>query len=189
MEGYLGEIRLFAGGFAPKDWAYCEGTILPISTNQALFAIVGDSYGGNGQTNFALPDLLGRTAIGAGQSPGTSNYALGQKTGESVVTLDVTQIASHTHGSTSNLAGSYKLLCNTSEASTDDPDGAYLAIPDSGMPYSASSDGIMAQVPVNVTSDTITCLDTGGGLPHNNMQPYLATNYIICIKGLFPARN
>ncbi|MEZ5017080.1 MAG: tail fiber protein [Flavipsychrobacter sp.] len=189
MEGYLGEIRLFGGSFAPKNWAYCNGAIIPITGNEALYAILGMQFGGNGQTNFGLPDLLSRTAIGAGQSPGTSLYPVGNKTGTTTVTLDVTQIPPHVHMVTSNLTGNFKLQCNADSASTDDPDSAYPAIADSGTPYSPTIDAAMAQMPITVTKETVTCNDTGGGQAHNNMQPYLVTSYIICIKGDFPARN
>lgn len=191
MEGYIGEIRLFAGNFVPENWAYCNGDILEIMGNEALYAITGSVYGGDGQSNFALPDLRGRSAVGAGKSNHylTSEYKLGERKGTPTVALDISLLPSHTHPVKNNLAGNFSLLCNASEASTDDPTGVYLALADSGTPYSPNHDGVMGETSVNISSSTFTCDDTGGEQSHNNMQPYLATNYIICMQGDFPPRK
>src|SRR5687768_993649 len=103
MEGFIGEIRLFAPNFAPRDWALCNGQLLPINQNQALFSILGTTYGGDGRTTFALPDLRGRSAIGAGSGPGLSSYTLGQQTGSPTTLLSANQLPSHTHAISGNI--------------------------------------------------------------------------------------
>jgi microcystin-dependent protein len=171
---YLGEIRMFAGNFNPRGWALCSGQLLSIQQNTALFAILGTTFGGNGQTNFALPDLQGRAPIGFGNGLGLSPYALGQEGGSEGVTLNSSQIPAHTHtGSTpsNSAAGNTSTpAANTVLAASTTRDRLYsTAAADTNLPWNTS--------PV------------GGNQPHENRQPYLAVTFIIALQGIFPSRN
>ncbi len=168
MEAYLGQIIIFAGNFAPRGWMLCQGQILSIAQNTALFSILGTTYGGNGQTTFALPDLRGRAPISQGQGPGLSSYALGESDGTETVTLDQTQIPPHPH-----TVAAYGDAGNTGK-----PAGSFVASVDNG--YFASADSQMNPGMIG---------GGGGNQPHGNIMPYLAINYIICVEGLFPSRN
>jgi microcystin-dependent protein len=165
-EPFIGSIILFAGNFAPRGWAFCSGQLLPIAQNTALFSILGTTYGGNGQTTFALPDLRGRAAIHPGQGPGLSNYSLGEAAGVEAVTLLANQMPVHQHVQPASNA----------EQDTNRPNNA---VPARGGVYAASSDG--------ATLDPTTA--AGGNQPHENRPPYLAVNYIIALEGIFPSRN
>lgn len=189
MQGTMAEVRLFAGNFQPRTWAYCEGQLLSIAANQALFSLLGTMYGGDGRTTFGLPDLTGRSAVGQGTGPGLSTYSLGEKTGQTTVTLTTAQIPSHTHAVAQNLSGAFQPQCSSDDATTDDPSGAYPALPPGGETiYNKNKDGVMANATLAI-SGSVTCYQNGGNLSHNNMQPYLAMNYIICIQGIFPSRG
>ncbi len=172
MEGFIGQIILFAGNFAPRSWAFCEGQLLPISSNTALFSILGTIYGGDGRTTFALPDLRGRFLIGPGNGPGLSSYREGQKTGAIQNYLNVTRIPSHTHA----------IALNGSSAAADasDPTGRFMAQPTEDI-YAGSS-------PASGMSG-LSIGNTGGNLPVNNTQPFLAIYFIICLQGVFPSRS
>jgi microcystin-dependent protein len=165
-EPYLGSIILFAGNFAPRGWAFCNGQLLAISQNTALFSLLGTFYGGDGRTTFALPDLRGRAPIHAGQGPGLSSYDLGELGGVEAVTLISTQMPVHTHSQPAT----------NGEQTTNRPSSA---LPARGGVYSNESDGSTLR-PVS---------SAGGGQPHQNMQPYLTLNYIIALAGIFPSRN
>ena len=166
----LGTVKLFAGNFPPRGWMDCDGSILSISQNTALFSLLGTTYGGNGTTTFALPDLRSRVAIHTGQGPGLSSYSLGQSAGVEAVTLTVNQIPAHNHS----------LNATTSLGSTDSPAGAFPArAPDATGQYSASSGATMAAAAVG---------STGGSQPHNNVKPYLALRYVIAVEGIYPSR-
>jgi microcystin-dependent protein len=180
MDEYLAEIRLFAPNFAPKGWALCAGQTLPINQNQALFALLGTTYGGNGQTTFMLPDLRGRTAIGFGQGPGLSNYFLGQAAGLPTTTLTASNLPAHNHAVT----GTISQTSNSGAANSTSPVGNYFAN-DGSQKYDAQNDGVtMKPATLNLTVGS-----TGIGNPIDNMMPYLAINYIICLQGIFPSRN
>lgn len=179
QDNFIGEIRMFAGNFPPKGWAFCEGQIMPISQNAALFSLLGTTYGGNGTTNFALPNLNGKVPIGAGQGPGLSDYVEGQEGGEETVTLLQAQIPAHSH---TVAAGSVAVPANTSTGNADSPKNNYAA--PSTKSYSATSSGNM-----NTTGSTMTLVPIGGGQPHNNLQPYLVVRYIIALQGIFPPRS
>jgi microcystin-dependent protein len=166
---FLAEIVLFAGNFAPRGWAFCAGQILAISQNTALFSLLGTTYGGNGQTTFALPDLRSRVAVGQGQGPGLSNYSLGQQGGTESVTLTSQQIPPHNHNVT----------VFSDAGDTGKPANNFLASIDNG--YKASNDGTLMS-PVMITGG-------GGSQPHPNIQPYTTLNYIIALQGVFPSRN
>jgi microcystin-dependent protein len=165
-EPFYGEIVLFAGNFAPRGWAFCNGQLLPISQNTALFSILGTTYGGNGQTTFALPDLRGRAPISAGQGPGLDNYQLGQAAGEETVTLNVNEIPAHAHGQPATNA----------DEGTNRPSNA---VPARGGVYASASDG----------TQMAPTAAAGGNQPHDNRSPYLTVNYIIALEGIYPSRN
>ena len=179
MDEYIGIIKLFAGNFEPRGWAYCNGQILSIAQNSALFAILGTTYGGNGQTTFALPDLRSRIPVGTGQGPGLSPYQLGQVQGTESVTMTINNMPMHTHA----ITGSVRIPVNDSNADADSPTGAYLGTPAESI-YSSSQNSFAAD-PVSTLANT----PIGGNIPFSIMQPVLAMNYIICLEGIFPSRN
>lgn len=172
-EPFIGEIRIFGGGFAPRGWALCNGQLLPINANTALFSILGTTYGGNGRTTFALPDLRGRAPLQAGQAPGLSNYALGETVGDVSVTLTSNEMPDHTH-----------VPAGSSSAGTDvKPGNGLWAIPGAGRGVDAYTNGTGD---VKMSPSVLSVI--GGGQPHNNMPPYLVVNYIIALEGIFPSR-
>lgn len=174
MDPFIGEIIMFGGNFAPRGWALCDGQLLPISSHSALFSILGTTYGGDGRTTFALPDLRGRAAIHAGQGPGLSDKRLGAKGGAETTTLTVNNIPSHTHGTFgSSNAADQKGAAGGFLPSNGRSDPANLY---------ASSAGTPAAMGANVSN-------TGGGQSFNNMQPFLTVNYIIAMEGTFPSRS
>jgi microcystin-dependent protein len=177
MEGYIGEIRLFAGNFAPRNWALCEGQLLPINSYTAVFSILGTIYGGDGRTTFGLPDLRGRTPIGPGNGPGLSSYNIGQKGGVETVTLNATQIPSHNHTATGQIKS------NGGPGDAPSPAGAYFGEANDDI-YASSAGGTMASDGVNITVG-----NAGGNQSHENRQPYLACYYIICLAGIYPSRS
>jgi microcystin-dependent protein len=172
---FLGEIRIFAGNFAPRGWALCNGQLLPIAQNTALFALLGTTYGGDGRTNFALPNLQGAAPLHAGQGPGLSNYALGQTGGETQVTLLNAQLASHTH----------PVLGTSTPGTAVDPGNAVwgVAAVARGTQMYADNPGSGAQM------NPLAFSPSGGNQPHNNLPPYLTLTFIIALQGIFPARN
>jgi microcystin-dependent protein len=175
MEGYIAEIRLFGGNFAPRNWAFCAGQILSIAQNTALFSLLGTTYGGNGQTTFALPDLRGRVAVGAGQGPGLPNVSLGEVAGAPTVTLLTTQIPAHSH--------LMQVHNDTSGMAATGAGNFVNSKTESGEAVVSSAVSPLA------TLNPGTIGNTGGNQPHTNMQPYLGLNYIICMFGIFPSRN
>jgi microcystin-dependent protein len=164
---FLGEIRLFPYNFAPRGWAFCNGQILSIAQNTALFALLGTTYGGNGQTTFALPDLRGRVANSSGQGPGLSSYSLGQVGGTETVTLTQQEIPSHNH----------QVNSTNADATSSRPGGN---VPSAGGGYAGAASNTMAPNMIG---------NTGGNQPHTNVQPYLTLNYCIALEGIFPSRN
>ena len=170
-EPFIGQIMLFAGNFAPKGWAFCDGSLLAISQNTALFSILGTTYGGNGVTTFGLPDLRGRVAIGFGNGPGLTPRALGEKAGEENHTLIQAEMAAHNHA--------VSVGASNGAPSTTRPVGA---VPAAGQFYDAAANA-------GGSLGAVTCSITGGNQGHNNMQPYLALNYVIALVGIFPSRN
>lgn len=168
---YIGEIKIVAFNFAPQGYAQCNGQLLPINQNQALFSILGTTYGGDGRTTFALPDLRGRVPIHWGSGAGIS-VTLGQKSGEENHTLITAELPAHTH----QMFGSNQ---NETQTSTD---GNYLATHTTNNAYAPSNTANSTMVNNEVTN-------TGGGQGHNNMQPFLVLNIIIALQGLFPPRN
>jgi microcystin-dependent protein len=182
MEGYIAEVRLFAGNFAPRGWAFCQGQILSIAQNTALYALLGTTYGGNGQTTYALPDLRGRVAVGPGQGPGLPTVNLGEMSGERNHTLIITEMPAHNHVAQTTLTPK-----GVSEAGNlSSPSGAYWATSGTLDPEYRTS-GTFVDMAAQTGSTTIGV--AGGSQPHNNMPPYLGLNYIICMEGIFPSRN
>ena len=173
-------VTCFAGNFAPRFWAFCSGQILAISQNAALFSLLGTTYGGNGQTTFALPDLRARTAIGQGQGPGLSNYNLGQAGGSSMVTLTTNNLPQHLHNGPVQL----RIQCSTNPGGETSPDAMYPAATTNGF-SNTTTQNIALAAPVYSGN----MQNSGGGQPFSVMPPYLGMNYIICMQGIFPSRN
>ncbi|WP_217875909.1 phage tail protein [Flavobacterium sp. FPG59] len=178
MEGTMSEIRLFAPNFEPKYWAFCAGQILAINTNQALFSLLGTTYGGNGVQTFALPDLRGRVPMGTGAGT-VDQYQLGEISGANNVTATLANLPSHTHVGT----GSYTILAYSDEGDNGSPTGNSLAAL-AGL-YSTKTPDTSLR-PINAS---ITIGINGGNQPIPVQQPYLGMNYIICLMGIFPSRN
>ncbi|RRJ91350.1 phage tail protein [Flavobacterium macacae] len=178
MDEYLGIIKLFAGTFVPQNYLACNGQLLPIQQYAAVFSLLGTTYGGDGVSTFALPDLRSRIPVGTGQGPGLSNFVQGQKSGTEQITLLANNLPAHNHPVT----GSVKIPTNDSNADAESPDGAYLGTPEQSI-YSSTTNGFAA--------DAVTQLATGvvgNNVPVSVMQPYLALNYIICVNGVYPSR-
>ena len=191
MEGTIGEIRMFAGTFAPRNWAFCAGQLLSISQNTALFSILGTTYGGNGQTTFALPDLRGRAPIGAGQGPGLTNISLGEVSGTETVTLLTTQMPAHTHTATATVTGTVTPQCYSNPGNGSSPASSYNAGAAANGPYTArgqTPDSTMGSSPIAATAN-VTIGIAGNSQPVPIRNPYLGMNYIICLFGIFPSRN
>lgn len=167
----IGEIVMFGGNFAPRGWSFCQGQLLPIASHTALFSLLGTIYGGDGRTTFGLPDLRGRIAVQHGHGPGLSTYSIGQRGGVERVTLNQNQIPSHNHTGQINTSAS--------AGSENSPAGSYIA----AHPGAFSEDTTGAKIEGVVTGNN------GGNQPHNNMQPYLAVNYIIALQGTYPSRS
>lgn len=182
MEGYIAEIRLFAGNFPPRGWAFCQGQILSIAQNTALFALIGTTYGGNGQTTFALPDLRGRVAVGPGQAPGLPSINLGAMSGQAAHTLINTEMPAHNHAMQVTVNAYDEGFGGGGDGSV--PTNRVWSSVASGAPYNSTSNTAMSPNAVQVVAGV-----AGGSQPHNNMQPYLGLNYIICMEGIFPSRN
>ncbi|MET0395070.1 MAG: tail fiber protein [Chitinophagaceae bacterium] len=181
MEPFLGEIKAFAGTYIPDGWLPCDGTMLPVSKYSALFSLLGTTYGGDGQTNFALPDLQGRLIVQSGQLTGGANYPLGEAGGEVSVTLNTATMAGHTHS----------LLAGTVPGVTNLLHDNYLAAPQD--PGNTGSQ-ILAYLPDpgDNTAETImlntnTLTSEGGSQPHENRQPFLCITYIIAVQGIYPS--
>lgn len=193
MEGTIGEIRMFAGTFPPRAWAFCQGQLLSIAQNTALFSILGTTYGGNGQTTFGLPDLRGRSPIGAGPAgPGLSPIQLGELAGTETTTLLITQMPAHNHTATATITGTVTPRCLEDTGLGDAPAGAFPANATGGAQIYTSSaqtpDSTMGSSPISATA-TITIGITGNSQPVPIRNPYLGMNYIICLQGIFPSRN
>jgi len=165
LEPFIGEIQIVGFNFAPRGWALCDGQLLSIAQNQALFSLLGTTYGGNGQTTFGLPDFRGRTPIHVG-----AGFALGQRGGGETVTLSVQELPTHRHA--------YRATC--ADASSTDPTGARPA-PIAARSFRAS--GALTAL------HSAAVINSGGGQPHNNMQPYLALTFVIALVGIYPSMN
>ena len=169
---FVAEIRIFPFNFAPRGWAWCDGQLLPISQNTALFSLVGTIYGGDGKSTFALPDLQGRAPLQPGQGPGLSPRDLGEAGGSETVTLLASEIPAHTHSLRADAA-----------------DPADTNVPGPSASYGASTGGTLYQPSANTALADAALSPTGGGQPHNNMQPYLTLYFNIALQGVFPPRS
>ena len=169
---FLAAIFLFAATFAPRGYAFCDGQLLSIAQNTALFSLLGTTYGGNGTTTFALPDFRGRVPIHAGQGPGLSSYIQGQMSGTENTSLLVSNLPQHNH----------PFIATSEAGSTSDPTGAYL-----GNTGALDREYNTTGTHVNMNPGVVGI--TGQSLPFNNLQPYLVVNFIIALQGIFPSRN
>lgn len=170
-EPFVGEIRMFAGNFAPRGWAFCDGQLLAVSQNDALFSLLGTIYGGDGRTTFGLPDMRGRLPIHAGTGPGLSPRRLGAKGGEEKVTLTVNQMPSHTH----------PLQASRDPATNPNPEGNTVGEVLTGDPF------IEDQAFDPMASTSIT--NVGGSRSHTNLMPFLCVHFIISLVGIYPSRH
>jgi len=176
MEPYLGQITLFAGNFAPRGWAFCNGQLLPIAQNTALFSLLGTTYGGNGHTTFALPDLRGRIPMHPGTGFGLSPHFLGEQAGVENVTLSQTQMPAHIH----------QVNVSNANGNATSPEGSFNAVTyDSNTLNPFNSYGSTA----NATMNASTISAAGGSQPHTNLQPYTCINFIIAVEGIYPSRD
>lgn len=174
-EAFVGEVRVFAGNFAPVNWHKCDGSLLPISNYETLFALIGTLYGGDGVSTFGLPDMRSRVPMGMGQGPGLTNRIVGQSFGSETVTLLAAQLPVHNHA----------FAATTAEASAASPTDAMFA---------TQTDGDKIYVAANGTNQPAvlagaSVVQTGGSQPHENIMPSLGVTYIICLNGIFPSRN
>ena len=186
FDAFVGEIRIFPINFWPRGWMPCNGQLLPISQNTALFSILGTTYGGDGRTTFALPNLQGKVALNPGQGPGLSNRDLGEEGGSPTVTLLVSEMPAHSHS----------LFFTEAQATTNEPASTNVPVPDIMLAFNASLNFPGITKPVNtyavpgmiVPFNYQTLSLAGGSQPHNNMQPFLVLNYFIAVQGIYPMR-
>lgn len=181
MEGVIGYVTMFAGSFAPKSWAFCNGQTINIASNTALFSILGTTYGGNGTTTFQLPNTMGRTVVGAGTGPGLSTYNLGQVGGTNTETMTQQQMPAHIHPV---MISAHNPVNDTNEAVLSAASGNVYSRDTTNLPYdpSPSANGGPFQGTLNMTN-------VGSNYPISIQRPMLGMNYIICQYGVFPARN
>jgi microcystin-dependent protein len=180
MEPFIGQIIMVGFGYAPRGWALCDGRLLSVATNSALFAVLGTTYGGDGQSTFALPDLRGRCAVGMGQGPGLSNYAQGEAGGVESVALNQAQIPMHTHS----------LMASNSDGATSDPTAGVIAVNKVVIDRSNTVNGsaFVSSAP-NISMHPQAILPVGSNMAHENRSPYLAMNYAIALTGIYPTRD
>lgn len=169
---FVAEIRMFPFKFAPKGWAWCDGQLLPLSQNTALFSLLGTTYGGNGRSTFALPNLQGKAPMQAGQGPGLSPYHLGQTGGRETVSLRESEMPSHGHAL---------------RAATQDNADVSNVSPSAS--FAASTEGTLYHDSADIQLSPQAATPTGGSAPHNNMQPYLTVAFCISLQGLYPSRQ
>lgn len=195
-EPFIGEIKLVPYNFAPRGWVFCHGQLLTISQNEALFALLGTTYGGDGRTTFGVPDLRGRVPLGEGQGPGLSDYPLGRRGGVEMVTLSEQQMPAHSHAATLTSAAT-AFPCSKEPGTSNVPGpNSVLAkgdvkkgrddIGDANIYSENAPDTTLMYSPV---AGSIAVDNAGGSRPHQNMQPYTVLNYVIATIGIFPSRS
>jgi len=172
MDPFVAEIRIFPFNFAPKGWAFCDGQILPLSQNTALFSLLGTTYGGDGKSNFALPNMQGNAPMHPGQGPGLSLHDLGETGGSETVTLLESEIPAHSHALRAD-------ILDIADTNVVSPNASY-ALSSGGTLYQAAGNAILADVAL---------APAGGDQPHNNLQPYLTLNFCIALQGVYPPRT
>ena len=175
MDPFVAEIRIFPFNFAPKGWAFCDGQLLPLSQNTALFSLLGTTYGGNGKSNFALPDMQGNAPMHPGQGSGLSLHDLGETGGSEVVTLLETEIPAHTHSMRAH---------NADQADAQNP-SPQTSLAQSANGFAYQNNASQSLVALNPAA----LVPAGGSLPHNNLMPYLTLNFCIALQGVFPPRG
>lgn len=178
MDPYIGEIRAVGFNFAPNTWAFCDGSLLAISTNTALFSLIGTIYGGDGQTTFALPDMMARAPMGQGRGPGLRQTSMGQKQGIDSVTLTEAEMPNHSHYVVGSIGG----------GNADSPNGKVLSAIDSGPPPNRPTYATDITGPTPTFSPQAIGVE-GGNQSHQNTQPFLGLLYVICLFGIYPPRN
>ena len=171
-EPFVGEIRMFAGNFAPRGWAFCDGQLLAITQNEALFSLFGTLYGGDGRTTFGLPDMRGRVPVHSGQGPGLTNRRIGLKAGAETATVNASQLPPHSH----DLRGSSNLGSDTSPAGN---------VPATGAGANLYKVGAAVEVPMDAEAITVT----GGGQAHTNLMPFQCVHFIVALSGVYPSRS
>ncbi|MDB5707278.1 MAG: Tail Collar domain protein [Sphingomonas bacterium] len=179
---FIGEVRMFAGNFNPRGWAFCQGQLLPIAQNDTLYALIGTTFGGDGQVTFGLPDMQGRIPVGQGQGPSLSSYTLGQESGAETVTLTTATMPTHNH----------VMFASTTKGDQPAPVTTSIpAQPDAGNNVSTATFYVLPTpnplTPSQMAATTIGA--QGGNQPHDNIMPSLVLNYIIALEGVFPSRN
>lgn len=177
VDPLLGEIMMFAGNFAPRGWAFCDGQLLPIAQNDALFSLLGTIYGGDGRTTFALPDLRGRAPIHAGNGPGLSNYQLGWRGGAETNTLTSAQMPPHNHA----------LRASTTPPNQGDATNGIL--PSGEVLRNGQPEELYTSATPDTTMNSNSIAQSGGGQAFNNLSPYLTINFCIALQGVFPSRS
>lgn len=206
-EPFIGEIRMFGGNFAPSGWQFCQGQLLNISTNTALFSLLGTTYGGNGQTTFALPDLRGRVPVGTGQGPGLAPVVQGETAGAPSTTLTIPNLPPHVHQATFNpnnsgsgVSVTLQVAAGTGGTATA-TEGCYLGSSPTAGQQQAGVFYASTPTPTNLVNlgglsvtaptggGTVALAATGGGMPIDIRQPYTGINFIIALEGIFPSRN
>jgi microcystin-dependent protein len=185
-EPYLGDIKMVGFNFAPRGWAFCDGQILPINQNQSLYSLLGTTFGGDGRTSFALPDLRGRSGVHMGTGLGLSNINLGERGGQETVALTPNEIPAHIHTATNT--HDLKVGVSNQGVNTDSPAGSVFAVGEEDVFRSGAANTTMDASSIAGQVTTINS-DIGGGQAHTNLPPYLVINHVIALQGLFPSRN
>lgn len=181
MDPFVGQIMMFGGNFPPRGWALCNGQLLAISSNDALFSLLGTMYGGDGRTTFALPDLRGMSALGMGHGPGLSDRRIGARVGAETVTLSANEMPSHAH----------QLSATNTAANTSDPSGATIANENVVVERGAAAIPVngYSNIAANAAMGSTSIANSGGSQAHVNMQPSIAMNYVIALQGVYPSRS
>lgn len=195
MEAFIGTVLAWPPNFAPRYWALCNGQLLQIANNQALYSLLGSTYGGDGRTTFALPDLRGRVIVGQGQAPGMSAYSLGEKGGSESVTLSTQEIPAHNHAAQANSLTVHPVYSTVNAARATPQAGdvpAKVGLPD-GRDFNAqnaygNNTNTINGAAISISGE-VHISNTGGNLPHDNRQPYQVLNWIIALQGIYPSRD
>jgi len=178
MDGTIATIMMFAGNFAPQNWAFCDGSLLPIPEGEALFSLIGTTYGGDGQTTFALPDLRGRVPVGTGQGAGLSNVTLGEMAGNEQITLTTAQMPAHLH--------QMKATVGVTSANADGSNSPLRVLGTTGVNIYTAAANV---TPAHLGGTNIGLANTGSNIPIDNRQAYQVINYVICLNGIYPSRS